>query len=401
MTRYDYLGEADFDLDAFAALLDEPTDPSRVPAADEIIDRLPVYDGAVIDSLLGGWSHDPVDAPVDPMMIRDLMAEWAWALGSGPGALVVRGAVRDLELLDRVSAVFASIIESERDLDGAHGDHFATAGANDRIWNSHEKLCLADPDLFMRYGSTPAIAFAGRAWLGPHYQITTQVNVVNPGADAQRPHRDYHLGFYTPDETLEFPVHVHEMSAMLTLQGAIAHDDIPLEMGPTKILPNSQRFTAGFAISERARFSEIFEQRCVQVPLAKGDALFFNPAVLHAAGENRTTDRPRMANLMQLCSAFTRALEHRDTDAMCRAVYPRLRAAIDAGEVGRGAIARVVAATAEGYAFPTSLDTDPSLKGLAPDSQAKIMALALAEEWDTERFGAALDERNRRRPQGA
>jgi ectoine hydroxylase-related dioxygenase (phytanoyl-CoA dioxygenase family) len=400
MTRYDYLGEADFDLEAFSALLDEPTDPSRVPAADEIIDHLPVYDGAVVDALVGGWSHDPVDAPVDPMTIRDLMAEWAWALGSGPGALVVRGAIGDMDLLDRVSAVFASIIESERDRDGAHGDHFATAGANDRIWNSHEKLCLADPDLFMAYGSTPTIAFAGRAWLGPHYQITTQVNVVNPGADAQRPHRDYHLGFYTPDETLEFPVHVHEMSTMLTLQGAIAHDDIPLEMGPTKILPNSQRFTAGFAISERARFSEIFEERYVQVPLGKGDALFFNPAVLHAAGENRTTDRPRMANLMQLCSAFTRALEHRDTDAMCRAVYPRLRSAIEAGEVGHGAIARVVAATAEGYAFPTSLDTDPSLKGLAPDSQAQIMAFALAEGWDIERFGAALDERNRRRPQG-
>lgn len=271
MTRYDYLGEADFDLDAFMALIDEPTDPTRVRAATEIIDRVPVYDGAVIDSLLGSFDHDPHDAPVDPVVIRDLMAEWAWAIGSGPGALVVRGAIRDLELLDTVSAVFASIIESERDRAGAHADHFAAAGANDRVWNSHEKLCLADPELFMGYASTPTIAFAALAWLGPHYQITTQVNVVKPGADAQRPHRDYHLGFYTPDETLEFPVHVHEMSSMLTLQGAIAHDDIPLEMGPIKILPNSQRYTAGFAISERARFSEIFEERCMQIPMSKGD----------------------------------------------------------------------------------------------------------------------------------
>ena len=399
--RYDYLGETDFDLDAFVALIGEPTDPARVPGAIEIIDRIPVYDGAVIDSLLGGFDHDPYDAPVDPVVIRELMAEWAWALGSGPGALVVRGAIRDLELLDAVSAVFSSIIESERDRAGVHGDHFAAAGANDRIWNSHEKLCLANPELFMGYASTPTIAFAALAWLGPHYQITTQVNVVKPGADAQRPHRDYHLGFYTPDETLEFPVHVHEMSSMLTLQGAIAHDDIPVEMGPTKILANSQRYTAGFAISERARFSEIFEERCVQIPMSKGDALLFNPAVLHAAGDNRTPDRPRMANLMQLCSAFTRALEHRDTDAMCRVVYPHLRAAVDADTIGHGARRRVVAACAEGYAFPTSLDTDPSLKGLAPDSQAQIMALALAESWDPDRFGAALDERNRRRPQGA
>ena len=49
------------------------------------------------------------------------------------------------------------------------------------------------------------IARACRAWLGPGYQIATQLNVVRPGGKAQQPHRDYHLGFMSGEEMLEYP----------------------------------------------------------------------------------------------------------------------------------------------------------------------------------------------------
>ena len=182
---------------------------------------------------------------------------------------------------------------------------------------------------------------------------------------------------------------------MLTLQGAVAHSDMPIESGPTKILPWSQHYSAGFAIAKRSEFDAVFEERFVQVELDKGDAVFFNPALLHAAGQNRTADVVRMANLMQISSAFGRAMEWRDTDAMCLAVYPHL-AASGLDELDRS---RVVAAVAEGYAFPTSLDLDPPIGGLAPESQADILRRALAEQWDVDAFARALDERNRRRPQ--
>ena len=42
---------------------------------------------------------------------------------------------------------------------------------------------------------TTSLALVSRAWLGPGYQVTSQVNVVRPGGQAQDPHRDYHLGF--------------------------------------------------------------------------------------------------------------------------------------------------------------------------------------------------------------
>ena len=54
--------------------------------------------------------------------------------------------------------------------------------------------------MFAEYYGNDVIAVVCQAWLGPRYQVTSQVNVVNPGRGMQQvPHRDYHLGF-VPDE---------------------------------------------------------------------------------------------------------------------------------------------------------------------------------------------------------
>lgn len=47
------------------------------------------------------------------------------------------------------------------------------------------------------------------------------------------------------------PAHPHRMSATLTLQGAVAHCDMPLESGPTMLLPYSQHFAGGYVASSR------------------------------------------------------------------------------------------------------------------------------------------------------
>ena len=73
------------------------------------------------------------------------------------------------------------------------------------MWNALEKLCLADPVAFAAYYGNVVIALVSEAWLGPCYQITSQLNVVNPGGEAQVPHRDYHMGFQTAREIERFP----------------------------------------------------------------------------------------------------------------------------------------------------------------------------------------------------
>ncbi|MEM7720995.1 MAG: phytanoyl-CoA dioxygenase family protein [Pseudomonadota bacterium] len=368
-------------VDELAALVDQSLNTADLRFSDRVEKNIPLYNMDGLTSALSVADQR-----------KALMAEWAWVLREASGVLVLKGALANTRVIDRVSAVFEEIIADEK---GGGADHFAAAGANDRIWNALQKLCLRDPEAFARYHGAPAIDAVCEAWLGPYYQMTAQVNLVRPGGAAQSAHRDYHLGFQTADVAARFPTHVHELSAVMTLQGAIAHTDMPVESGPTMFLPFSQAFPPGYMAYRRADCAALFEARAVQLPLEKGDAVLFNPALFHAAGANRTTDVWRMANLLQVSSAFGRAMESVDRQAMCLALYPALQRLGLPAE----AEAAAIAAAAEGYSFPTNLDTDPPVGGLAPETQAALMTRALAEGMTVDIFTQALAAQTaRRRP---
>lgn len=190
-------------------------------------------------------------------------------------------------------------------------------------------------------------------------------------------HRDYHLGFQSAETCAAYPAHVHALSQVLTLQGAVAHVDMPVESRPTLYLPHSQKYTHGYVAYQQPQFQDCFLAHQVQLPLSAGDAVFFNPALFHAAGTNHTTDVRRMANLLQIGSAFGRAMETVDRARVVEATYPALLAA-QAGGMPPRAVADVVASTAEGYAFPTNLDRDQPIDGMSPQTQAELVTEALA-----------------------
>ena len=129
-----------------------------------------------------------------------LASEWVRVLDKGPGVLVFKNAFDDHRNLDAVSSAFVSILEDEKSNGSAAGDHFAGAGTNDRIWNSLEKHAVADPESYIPYYNNKIVAAISRAWLGPHYQVTSQVNSSHPGSRPQDPHCDYHLGFRSQEE---------------------------------------------------------------------------------------------------------------------------------------------------------------------------------------------------------
>jgi ectoine hydroxylase-related dioxygenase (phytanoyl-CoA dioxygenase family) len=113
--------------------------------------------------------------------------------------------------------------------------------------------------------------------------------------------------------------------------------------------------------------------------------------VIHGAGHNRSADIRRMANLLQVSSPFGRAMESVDRERMCLALYPALHTR------GADASDNAIAAAAEGYAFPTNLDRDPPVGGLAPPSQADLVRRALAQGWDEDTFRAELAAASDRR----
>jgi ectoine hydroxylase-related dioxygenase (phytanoyl-CoA dioxygenase family) len=169
----------------------------------------------------------------------------------------------------------------------------------------------------------------------------------------------------------------------------VAHCDMPVETGPTMYLPHSQKYAPGYVAFHQPEFTAYFDEHFVQLPLRKGDAAFFNPALFHGAGTNRSADVRRMANLLQVSSAFGRAMETVDRTAMCRALYPALLA-LRGGGADERTLRHVVAASAEGYAFPTNLDRDQPIGGLAPETQAELVWRALQGDWAPEALDAEL-----------
>ncbi|MEU5633033.1 phytanoyl-CoA dioxygenase family protein [Streptomyces rishiriensis] len=371
------------DIDELRALVERGTDLAGYPHAAAVEGAVLVYDSERLRA-------------TGALADRALRTELVRAFADGPGVVVFRGAFPDPAVVDRATAVFESLIAEQRASGAAAGDHFAAPGANDRVWNALEKTALYDPETFADYYANDVLALASRAWLGPGYQVTAQVNVVNPGGAAQRPHRDYHLGFLSAQTAAGYPAHVHRLSPVLTLQGAVAHCDMPVETGPTLYLPYSQTYEPGYLAWRLPEFQAYFGAHHVQLPLAKGDAVFFNPAVLHAAGHNRTADVRRTANLLQVSSAFGRAMETVDREAVAGAVFPVLRRRRAQG-ADEDWLERVIAASAEGYPFPTNLDADPPVDGLAPPSQADLVRRALHEEWTPRTLRDALRAAAQRR----
>lgn len=356
-------------LDTFAQICSQTATQEQYPLAASIDKNIPIYNLPDFKDLTAEQG-------------AALQDEWYKVLLNGPGVFVAKGMYRDHALIDKVTAVFHEIIEQEKKTSTTQGDHFAGAGKNDRIWNSFSKHGLADPASFVAYYSNPYLSLISSAWLGPGYRVTAQVNNVKPGASPQVCHRDYHLGFMSAASCSQYPRAMQVAGQCLTLQGAVAHVDVPLESGPTRLLPYSQTFSAGYMAYRLEEFNKYFLQNYVALPLEKGDGLFFNPALFHAAGENKSADIKRLANLLQISSAFGKPMETIDALPLIESVWEHLSHLYS--EAGLSTeVKAFVAAVGEGYPFPTNLDRNPpKADNMAPESEQGVIMKSLLEGHD-------------------
>ena len=179
-----HLSPQDCDLEQFSQQVERQLTIQNVPQAHDIQKNVPIYDISQLD-LTGDT--------------QTLRTEWADVLRNTAGVLVLKNAYANTSSIDAATMIYDKIIADEKVASIDKADHFAATGANDRIWNSAQKLCQYDPLVFAQYFGNIAIDTACQAWLGPNYQMTAQVNLVRPGGAAQSPHRDYHLGFQSSD----------------------------------------------------------------------------------------------------------------------------------------------------------------------------------------------------------
>lgn len=164
-----------------------------------------------------------------------------------------------------------------------------------------------------------------------------------------------------------------------TSPGAVAHSDMPIKSGPTRLLPFSQKFEEGYLAARLPEFQALFLENYVSLPLSIGDGLFFNPALFHAAGSNETPDVLRSANLLQISSAMGKPMETIDT-------YPLIEKTWDAlgnmfRKEGRTAeLESLIGHVAEGYPFPTNMDNlVPGFADRVPESEQDALWKGLEE----------------------
>ena len=308
--------------------------------------------------------------------------------------MVFQGAF-DAGVVDRATAVFLAMIAEQKAAGVAGGDHFAKPGANDRVWGALDKFAVRDPEAFADYYANDVARADLRGLAGPGLPGHLAGQRGQPRRRRRRSRTATTTSGSCPRSRRgRYPAHVHLLSPALTLQGAVAHVDMPVETGPTLYLPHSQKYPARLPRLPPARVHRLLRRRTTcSCRWPRATPRSSTRPCSTAPAPTARADVRRMANLLQVSSAFGRAMETRRPDGDERARSTRCCAA------RRRATRRATWSppSAEGYAFPTNLDRDQPIGGLAPQTQAELLLQALAEKWPAERFAAALEAQHGRR----
>ena len=197
----------------------------------------------------------------------------------------------------------------------------------------------------------------------------------------------------------EYPTHVHLLSPVLTLQGAVAHSDMPVESGPTMYLPYSHQYDARLPRLAAAGVPRLLRRALRPAAAGQGRRGVLQPGAVPrrrhqrlapTSSASRTCSRsPRRSAARwrpsTACKSPGRSTR-RWSPARPQASTATLRSTTPSRRPPRATRSR-----------PTSTATSPS-DGLTPPSQAEVVRQALAEDWLAEALGeafAAYDERRR------
>jgi len=357
-----FFSESDVNYDDLKKICAQKTLKVDYPLSESVINNVVVYDAKNFTSFIGNKEKE-----------KELKTEFFHSLESGPGVFIIRNLYED-SVIDQSNNIFEKIIEKEVNTSNDHFASPATAvdGPNTKIWNTLQKVALEDPEAFISYYSNNILKLVAESWCGPNSQMTAQVNIVRPGREMQKPHRDYHLGFQENKVVELFPISAHRLSRYLTLQGGVAHTNMPLESGPTIVLPYSQQYDLGYLAWRDNACAEFFNTNAVQNQMNKGDGIFFNPALLHGAGSNTTNDFHRIGNLLQISSLFGKTMESIDYNKIIRRIYPFLLEHSNKKTLSEKLIENVLICATDGYAFPTNLDHDQN-------SNSKLQGISMFE----------------------
>ncbi|MEM9201923.1 MAG: phytanoyl-CoA dioxygenase family protein [Actinomycetota bacterium] len=213
----------------------------------------------------------PADAPLD-----EIMAIYRRDGGVIVEAMFDRATIDAMrEAADRRAPAFPPGTATQGM--GAAGAAFV--GANTVRFSS---LPLLDDAYFDMLDNACFAAIADAVLLphcGSYWVNTGQIMYIGPGEQAQGLHRD-------AENWPQYMRSVWPDAVDITISAMIGIDDVTEELGATRVVPGSHRWTD---LDDRAGHPS------VPAELDPGDALIYSGYVLHGGGANQTTNRWRKA----------------------------------------------------------------------------------------------------------
>jgi ectoine hydroxylase-related dioxygenase (phytanoyl-CoA dioxygenase family) len=219
-----------------------------------------------------GLRRLPADAPVEDLL----------AVIEEDGGLIIEGLFEKetIEQLLEDALAAAEQIEPGAATQGLGEEGKVFTGSNTIRFSSVGKISAAYFELL----DNPVYAALADAVLlpncGSYWVNTAQVMLIGPDSDAQMLHRD--CGNWEYVSATNWP-----NSPEVTLSAMIALDEITEELGATRVIPGSHKWTDWEDNGS--------PEMTVPAEMSTGDALVYSGKVVHGGGANRTRDRWRNA----------------------------------------------------------------------------------------------------------
>jgi ectoine hydroxylase-related dioxygenase (phytanoyl-CoA dioxygenase family) len=157
------------------------------------------------------------------------------------------------------------------------GEHLERIQAEfERVWEAEggrriSMNALLKYPAFLELIEHPPVLDRLRAIFGDQAQLL-QYDLQRQGPQSRAAERHWHRDFRFPGER------------PLSINTILFLDDITLEKGPTRVVPESHR---GEALPPREKIGEPLDGE-VAVPCRAGSAIFINSAIWHTGGRNRS-----------------------------------------------------------------------------------------------------------------
>ena len=247
-------------------------------------------------------------------------------------------------------------------------DHFAKAGANDRIWNALEKLAVRDPDAFVDYYGNDILALVVDRLARPRLPDDLAGQRRPPGRHGAGPAPRLPPGL--PVQRGRRPLPRPRAPALAGADpagrgGALRHAG--RVSGPTMYLPYSHQYAPGYLAWRLPGVPRVLRRRATSscrwpraTPLLQPGAV---PRRRYQRVGRRAADGEPAAGVLGLRSGDG---DRRPGPRCRRAIYPVLQARRRRRRRPRTRCVNALACAAEGYPFPTNLDLDAERRRAHP-----------------------------------